>query len=199
VGYYYRRNNRYIINQKTLFMEKVIGTLWEGSLLAGGAIAGAKWLDRNVFWASNIAADPNFINQFQYQHWGGIIAAGAAWGSTMVDNPYIKAGLVGLTVYGILEEARQLFGTTGNPPVMNWQMMGRHMAANPNEAALDAQLKALALQGANANAQAPMAAAIPGNYYAGVGNAMPPMAAAIPGNYYAGVGAMGPLGMGWPQ
>jgi len=154
--------------------EKTFNTLIEGAWMTGGAIAGAKWIDRNTLFATNIAADPTFVNTFQYMHWGGIVAAGAAWGSTMIENEYAKLALIGLCVWGLLEEARQNFG--GATPGANWAIMG------PAEQELDQKLR-----------QAAMGLGIPSKYGAGVGaKSLPvadlPMAYGIPGTYQAGVG-----------
>src|ERR1700753_718915 len=166
-------------------MEKTIATLKEGAAMSAGAIACAKWLDRDVFFQTSIAADPTFVNGMIYQHWGGIIAIGAAWGSTKGNNEWLKLLLIGASIYGILVEARQDFGmdTSQNPPQPRWGVMG------PNEQALDKKLKeaAMRVKGADGlpvagDQRLPMAWGVPGQYGAGVGFG-------IPADYSGGVGA----------
>lgn len=159
-------------------MEKTVGTLKEGALFGAGAIAGAWMLDRDKFFAKQLASDPNFQNGMVYQHWGAIVAVGAAWCSTTINNPLIKAGLIGVTIYGLLVEARNDFGwdMTVSPPAQRWAMMGPQ---DMNKAAqLDAQLRAAA--------QARMTAGPITQFYSGVGRIT---------QGYSGVGGNGaPMG-----
>lgn len=125
--------------------EKTIGTLKEVAVLSGGAIAGAYFLDPNVFFANQIKANPSYAQNFYVVHWGGIVSVAAAYASTQMSNPYAKGALIGLSIYGALFELRTNFGWNNavSPPSPNWGMMG---PKNVDTAALDQKLKALADQ-----------------------------------------------------
>lgn len=137
--------------------EKTIATVKEAGLLALGAIGAAYVLDRdNGMMATTIVNTSGGPQSMVYQHWGGIVAVGMAWGSTQVTNPYIKAGMIGATIWGLLEEARNDFGWSATNPMViykggNWPMMGTQNAQQ--QAALDAAMKEAAakrLSGGNA-------------------------------------------------
>jgi hypothetical protein len=154
--------------------DKVIGTGKEVILLGAGAIAGSRFLDRDEFFKEKIAADPNFTQGFLYQRWGAIVALGAAWGSTKVENKYLKVGLVGLAIYGALVEARQDFGMGDSGP--RWGMMGpitdRYSSGVGATAEdLDAQLKAAAeaMNGPMPLGAMPIAMRVTEQYNSGVG------------------------------
>lgn len=152
-------------------MEKTIATLKEVFVLGAGAVAGASFLDRDKFFEGQIAKDPTFTAGMVYSHWGGIVAVGAAFASTKVDNKYLKVGLVGLSIYGALVEARQDFGMGEKGP--RWGMMGpitdrysSGVGASADEAAaLDAQLK----QAAEISAPMPLGMRVTEQYNSGVG------------------------------
>lgn len=101
--------------------KRVGNTLIEAGVLGGGAIAYSKWLQRDVLFKEKIAKDSDFRNGMVYKHWGVISAAGLAWGSTKVTNPWLKLLMVGGAVAGVVTEIRQqvnpMLMKKGKPPL----------------------------------------------------------------------------------
>lgn len=151
-------------------------TVAEMAVLGVSASLEQKYLSRDIFFKDKIAQDASFTSGFVYQHWGAIVAAAAALGSTFIDNPWLKMVFIGAGVAGAIQELRQLTQDP-NTHMSNWMPVG-----NPDIAALDAKLKEIA--------RGQRTGAITDKYNTGVG--------AITDAYNSGVGYDAPMSMRIP-
>jgi len=103
-------------------LTKTWPTLMEVAVIGGGEILTQNFLNRDKFFAGQIVANPRFVDTVWYQHWGGIQAAGFAFVSTYMENPWLKLLLIGAAISGGIQEFRQLTADPG--PVYKYPPIG---------------------------------------------------------------------------
>lgn len=89
-------------------LKKGAWTAAEVAVVTGGAIIATHFTPATKIFEKQVTADPTYIQQPLYKYWGGIKALAACGISTMVDNPWLKMGLIGVAVQGTIEQAMVL-------------------------------------------------------------------------------------------
>lgn len=83
-------------------------TLGEVGVVGGSMILTSKFLDFNVLFKNQIAADPNYANKFHIKHQGAIKLVVGALAAAHIKNPWLKLLAIGVAVEGFIREVRVL-------------------------------------------------------------------------------------------
>lgn len=121
---------------------KIAGmTMAEVGVLGGGMIVTSRFLDFNVIFKNQIAADPNYVNKWHMKHQGAIKLVVGALAAAYIKNPWLKLLAIGVAVEGFIREARVL--TTDSAGTSLFDKIGNTQRDQENAAA-DARLAELA-------------------------------------------------------